>query len=157
MGPFSYWLAMVWLIGVAILNTVWTLWCVQFLPPRVAAHFGVGGEANGWMSRKGFAWFSILFPIALSAFIVSIGKSTQSPESSPMDMERFATGLVLFFSFLSWSIVRSNKRNPPRVDYPSLLVSIGALLIFVSIWVGGLSKAPSKPNHPSSIPRSLQK
>ena len=67
-------------------------------------------------------------------------------------MEHIAAGLILFFSFLTWCIVRSNKRNPPRIDYPSLLVSVAALLVFVSLSVGGLSKASAKPDHASPIP-----
>lgn len=141
----------------AILNTIWTLWCVQFLPPRVATHFGIGGQANGWMSRKGFAWFSILFPLALSVFIVFVGRGTQSKEAMPTEMERLAAGLILFFSFLTWSIARSNKKSPPRMDYPSLGVSIAALLVYVSLWVGGLSKSSDHENHVATAPNSSQR
>jgi hypothetical protein len=148
---------MVWIIGAAVLNTLWTVWCVQFLPARVATHFGLGGQANGWMSRKTFCWFNTLFPLALSAFIVFVGANAQSSGAMLTEMERLAAGLILFFLFLSWSIVRSNKRNPPQVDYPSLLVGIGALLVYVAVWVGGLPKAVGQPNHPSSISYSSKK
>jgi hypothetical protein len=148
---------MVWMIGAAILNTLWTLWCVQFLPPRVATHFGLGGQADGWMSRKGYAWFSILFPLALSAFIVFIGGITKSAGEMPTAMEHLAAALIVFFSFLSWTIVRSNRRNPPRIDYPSLFVGIAVLLAFTSFWVRGLPKESGQRNRPSSISNSSEK
>ncbi|MDR3690227.1 MAG: hypothetical protein P4L46_12665 [Fimbriimonas sp.] len=134
-----------WIIGAAILNTLWTLWCVQFLPPRVATKFGLTGQACQWMSRKGFARFSILLPIAISALMLSVGKG----EAIGSEMERMAAGMILFFSFLTWSIVRSNKRTPPQIDYMSLLISIGVLVLFVSLSVGGISKALNRPSAPS--------
>jgi hypothetical protein len=146
-----------WIIGAAVLNTLWTLWCVQFLPPRVATHFGLRGQADGWMSRKGYAWFSILFPLALSAFIVYMGGIGKSLSELTTAMEHLAAGLILFFSALSWCMVRSNKRNPPRIDYLSLFLSIGALLVYTTYWVGGLPKESGKANHASPASNSAQK
>ena len=145
-----------WIIVAAVLNTVWTLWCVQFLPPRVATHFGLRGQADGWMSRKGYAWFSILFPLAMSAFIVYMGRITGSPGELPTQMEHLAAVLILFFSFLSWCMVRSNRRNPPRIDVMSLLLSIGLLLVYTSIWVSELPKS-GQTNRPSAISNNSQK
>ena len=109
------------------------------------------------MSRKGYAWFSILFPLALSAFLVFIGRGTLPPGGLPTSMEHLAAATILFFSFLTWCIVRSNRRNPARIDYPSLFVSIAVLLVSISLTVGGLSKASSQPTNPPASPNSSQK
>jgi uncharacterized membrane protein len=42
------------------------------LPDRMASHFGATGEPDGWQSKKAFAVFSVVFPIALAALMVGI-------------------------------------------------------------------------------------
>jgi uncharacterized membrane protein len=37
------------------------------LPDRVASHFGPSGEADGWMSKPGFAGFYVVMMVFLSA------------------------------------------------------------------------------------------
>lgn len=137
---------MAWIIVATILNTVWTLWCVQLLPPRVATHFALGGQPDGWMSRKGYAWFSILFPLVLSAFIAFVGGLTQDQVDMTTQMQHLAAALIIFFSFLTWCMVRSNRKTPARIDYPSLILSVAALLLFTTFWVGGLPKGANQRN-----------
>ena len=132
---------MAWIIGAAILNTLWTLWCAQLLPARIAIRFGLNGEPDGFASRKGFALFSILFPLATSAFLVYIGGVVHFAGGVADAMEHLAAGFIIFFSLLSWSIVRSNRRSPARMDYPSLLASVAVLLVFVLLLLGGIFKA----------------
>ena len=147
---------MVWVIRAAILNTIWTLWCIRLLPPRVAVRFGANGQAEGWISRKGFALFSILFPLAQSAFILYIGRVTQSVQGMTTAMEHLAAGMILFFSFLSWCIVRSNRRRPARIDFVSLMASLVFLTGILIASLSGLSKT-SHPPKPTTAPISSSK
>jgi hypothetical protein len=137
---------MIWIIAAAIVNTLWTLWCVQLLPARVATHFGLGGQPDGWMSRKGFALFSIFFPLAMAAFMMFVARTGPGMEAP---MQHLAAGLILFFSGISWCVVRSNRRAPARMDYPSLLLSVAVLLVFVSFSVGDFAKL-GKLSHPAT-------
>lgn len=57
----------------AIVVLVWSYY--PYLPQRVASHFGGSGVANGWMSKSGFAAFSIVFPIALATLLFGIQAS----------------------------------------------------------------------------------
>jgi hypothetical protein len=133
---------MIWILAAAIVNTLWTLWCAQNLPTRVATHFGLGGNPDGWMSRKSFALFGILFPPAMAVFIVVVSRSDARIQAP---MEHVAAGLILFFSAVSWSIVRSNRKTNVRVDYPSLLLSLAAFIAFIWFSVGGISQLHNPP------------
>ena len=85
-----------WIIGAAIVNMVWTFWCLQFLPGRIATHFGLNGQPDGFMSRRGFVLFSILFPVALAGFLLYTGSLTKAVPGMPDAMEQMAAGM--FFS-----------------------------------------------------------
>ena len=45
----------------------------QWLPPRVATHFGTSGHANGWMPREFYLHFITIFGLAVAAFIGGLG------------------------------------------------------------------------------------
>ncbi len=47
------------------------------LPGRVASHFGIDGQANGWMSRSAYIKFIRIFGLALPAFTVAVGFLTR--------------------------------------------------------------------------------
>lgn len=143
-----------WIIKAAIVNTIWTLWCTQRVPARVVTRFGPNGQAAGWMSRRGFALFSLFFPIALAAFMVFIGGiAGQSAGAIGPAMNHLAAGLILFFSLITWCIVRSNRSSPERIDVLSLLISIVALMAFVFVFIQDVSKVTA-PRHASNIPAS---
>ena len=141
---------MSWIVCATIVNIVWTLWCARLLPSRLATHFGIKGQADRFMSKKGFAWFSILTPIVLSVFLVTLGRTIPSAEGIEPMMEHLAAGLTIFFAFLTWCIVRSNRKTPPRIDYPSLLLSIAILMTFVSFTIGGLPSSKSSQDRKST-------
>lgn len=144
-----------WIIKAAILNTVWTLWCTQRIPARVVTKFGPNGQPVGWMSRGGFARFFILFPIAIAAFMVYVGRiAGQSLGGLDTAMAHFAAGLSVFFSLLSWCIVRSNRRSPERVDILSLLVSIGVLMVFMFTFIRDISKLSDQTKRATNPPIS---
>ncbi len=46
---------------------------VPLLPERVATHFGMNGEPNGWMGRPGYSHFIRIFGLTLPAFTVAVG------------------------------------------------------------------------------------
>jgi len=42
------------------------------LPERIATHFGIGGQPNGWMSRSGYVAFISSFGVGLPLFLVVV-------------------------------------------------------------------------------------
>ena len=109
--------------------------------------FGSGGNGEGWTTKRGFALFSILFPVALAAFMVFIGSVAQFKGELATTMKHLAAELIVFFSLLSWCIVRSNRRTPARIDFPSLLLSIAALTVFILLSIGSFAKLADQKNH----------
>ena len=96
------------------------------------------------MSRRGFAWFSIIFPLPLAYFILFTSTIAPGPVGMVPAMEKMAAGISLFFSGISWCIVRSNRRSPARIDYPSLLISLLMLTVFSLYSVSGIASGATK-------------
>lgn len=104
------------------------------------------------MSRKGFALFSILFPLAMAAFlVVYLGGVLPPEEGLAAAMEKMAAGFILFFSSISWCLVRSNRNAPPRMDYPSLFIGMVALMVVVVASLSGLPPKKEKGNQASTV------
>ena len=143
---------MVWITWATILNTLWTVWCLKLLPARIASRFGPNGQVAGTMSRAGFGFFFILFPVAISAFVVYIGSIEHAVPGMATAMEHMAAGLTIYFSFLSWCIVRSNRNSPARVDMPSLMVGMFVLIAVMFVSLRGLAGSSARTNHASSAP-----
>lgn len=139
-----------WIVAASIINVLWTLWCVRLLPARVATKFGLGGQPEGYMSRKAFAWFSILFPLPMAYFIVFTTSLAPGPAGMAAAMDKFAAGFILFFSCISWCLVRSNRKSPPRMDFSSLWISLLALAVFSIYSLSGITKGASKSKQVSS-------
>jgi uncharacterized membrane protein len=61
--------AFVILICLNVFAGVFILYTVQYLPDKVATHFGMDGRADGWMSRNGYLTFVLSFMIGVSALV----------------------------------------------------------------------------------------
>src|SRR5512133_625506 len=48
------------------------IWTAPMLPDKVASHFGTGGTPNGWMTKRGFLTFSVIFGLAMPLAVVGI-------------------------------------------------------------------------------------
>ena len=143
---------MKWIIVATAINTVWTLWCALRAPDRLATRFGPSGQPEGSMSRRGFTLFFLLFPLATAAFVVYIGKLSHTVAGMPTAMNHFAAGMILFFSLLSWCIMRSNRNSPARIDVPSLLLSIVGLMVVMFLSFRDLSTTSAKPKSSPEAP-----
>ena len=44
----------------------------SMLPERMASHFGIDGQPNGWMCRSGYVVFISLFGVGLPAFVAGL-------------------------------------------------------------------------------------
>jgi Protein of unknown function (DUF1648). len=61
--------ALVILLCLNVFAGVFILYTSQYLPDRVATHFGIDGRADGWMSRSGYLAFMLAFMIGMSTFV----------------------------------------------------------------------------------------
>ncbi len=112
------------------------------LPARIAAHYGVSGEPNGWMTKDQYATFFLAFGFGLPFFILALsGRGSTSPDRlnvpnasywrSPENFSRakeiirtwtvwFAALMILFFAGLSRTLVEANKVSPAHLSESSL-------------------------------------
>jgi uncharacterized protein DUF1648 len=138
---------------VAVVVFVWG--SGQLLPPRVASHFGVAGQANRFMSDAGYLWFMSVLVVAMALLVVALPNRLFAvggnwinlphreywlgPERRAATIEylqvwsvRFGYLLVAFLGYIHWLVVRANQVQPPTLHSAWF---IGGLAVFVaSTW-----------------------
>ena len=120
------------------------------LPPLVASHFGVGGTANGFMTRSFYTRFMVTFVIGLPAFMVlvswcAVGNAKArlnvpnrdywlAPERRAGTVAFLRAGIlwfgVLLVTFLCYAhalVVLANEVLPPQLSESWFL---GGLVVF---------------------------
>lgn len=128
------------------------------LPDRVATHFGINGQPNGWMTRAGHAQFTILFGLLVPAFILGIFASIRwfgdryiniphkdfwlAPERRQATYDfiqrqgAFFAGLfILFLAGIHYSILSANARNPVSLPGSDVMWIAGPYLVATLAWV----------------------
>ncbi|MCE0497243.1 MAG: DUF1648 domain-containing protein [Methylacidiphilales bacterium] len=128
------------------------------LPERVASHFDINGQPNGWMSRQNCVEFTVGLGVFLPALIVGMmalsGRIPVSFVNLPhrdywlAPERRKATlsllllyGLwlacltVLFATGTHWLTVRANTTGGPvHLDYPRFFLVLGGFLFGILVW-----------------------
>ena len=61
--------ALVVLICLTVFAVAFVIYTTGYLPETVATHFGAGNQANGWMSRNSYLFFTLSFMIGVSTFV----------------------------------------------------------------------------------------
>lgn len=128
------------------------------LPDHVATHFGMSGEANGWMTRQGYVAFLILLPLALAGFLWLIGglvrrlpaRFVSLPRRdywlAPAHLDRtvallrqhlwiFALLQTGFLGALHLLTLHANRVHPPHLELGGLLLAVIAYMTLVIVWV----------------------
>jgi uncharacterized membrane protein len=138
------------------------------LPAKVASHFDIHGEPNGWMSRNTCVGFTlglgILMPVFIVGMMAGAGRIPVSFINLPhrdywLAPERrhaalailrryslwFACMNVLFVTGLHWLIVQANASNTERhLSGVGFAVVVGGFLVGTGIWVRLLLRHFSK-------------
>jgi uncharacterized membrane protein len=128
------------------------------LPPRIATHFDLYGQPNGWMSRDQLTTFILGFGILLPAFVVAVMAATGwipvsfvnlphrdywlAPERRQATASRllhfglwFASANVLFITGLQWLIVQANLPGAGQhLSGLGLALVAGGFLLATGIW-----------------------
>lgn len=57
-----------------LIGILWIAMAIYYprLPDTLASHFGASGQPDGWMSKKAFAAFSLVFPIAMATLLIGV-------------------------------------------------------------------------------------
>jgi len=127
------------------------------LPPRVASHFDLAGQPNGWMTRDELVAFiagmGILLPLLIVGMMAGAGRIPVSfvnlpnrdywlaPErrrSTSLVLLRyalwFASMNVLFLAGLHALIVFSNSGDRPHLNGGGMLFVLGGFLLGTMVW-----------------------
>ncbi len=138
------------------------------LPDRVATHFGLNGEPNGWMSRSAYLNFIAAMGVALPLFIVAISFLSRffpvgfvnvphkefwlAPARREETQEAlFARSLwlacliVLFFGALHYTTLVANRNVPVRLPAQLLFPVLGVFVIGIGVWVIALYRRFRRP------------
>jgi uncharacterized membrane protein len=138
--------------------------CVAFivgtfeqLPPRVASHFGVGGESNAWMRRESYLFFILgvatLLPLFLVASLAWLPRCTSRNIKVPNREYWLAPArrgetlaalgafggwlgclLTAFVAALHYTILEANTGVPPHMPGPLLWTVLGAFIAATLAW-----------------------
>lgn len=120
-------IAAIWIMGAALLIRLMSLW--DQLPQRVAVHFGIAMQPNGWASRSAMALLMVLVVAghaALATWLI-LNFSGRSPMIGAIQM---TTSAVLVSAF--WQMLSFNAQGKP---FQSIWIVISVLLMVALIAV----------------------
>lgn len=127
------------------------------LPERLATHFGLDGNPDGWMTRSGHVRFILGFGLGVPAFILGIfaivsrlgGAGLNIPHRdywlaperraetlafAQRKMVWLACLLVIFFAMINHLLIRANSHVPVKLSGMDLWLPIALFLAATGVW-----------------------
>lgn len=131
---------------------------VGHLPDRMATHFGFHGDADGWMTRSGYAIFVSCVGVGLPLLFVALGYLCRlfptvainipnrqywlAPERRQETLDFvlvaqlwMACIMVLFLGGIHYLTIQANTLTPPRLPMDQFWPFIGCFLTAVAVWM----------------------
>ena len=128
------------------------------LPARLATHFGLDGEANGWMTRAGHVRFIIGFGLGVPLFLLLVSevvtrlggaglnipnrdywlapeRRAQTLAFARRELVWLACLLVVFFAMINHLIMAANAQTPASLAGRQLWLPIAGFLGAVGVWM----------------------
>jgi hypothetical protein len=160
--------ALVTLICLNVFAGVFIFYTSQYLPDKVATHFGIDGRADGWMSHKGYLLFMISFMVGVSGFVSFVVGTLPSkfpkwtnipnrdywlaPERRD-ESARFLSAhgkrlgylIVMMMLGMHYTILLANHRQPPMLPgsiVSSIILGFALALLW---WIVRLYRRFPKP------------
>jgi len=141
----------------------------SLLPAVVASHFGVHGEANGFMPRGSYLLLMTVFTVGVPLLMVgSVAwrarrgpdrlklpnrehwlapeRRAQSVAYLVLHMARMGSLLILLMGYVQALVVRANLLQPPRMENMPLLAGVAVFLLVTLLWVAALHRRFGKPS-----------
>ena len=149
---------------VSAAGILYAIWLGSGLPPRVASHFGVTGDANGWMTRDQFVGvmlfvLGVLPPLMQWGMTRALrtGKRLRIPDAAywlsaarrpaterwlRRHFALFCAALPLFLARVFWLVAQANRGAPahPMLDNGAMLTSLGLFLAATAVWVAVMNR-----------------
>jgi uncharacterized protein DUF1648 len=109
------------------------------LPLRMATHFGVNGQPNGWMPRETSLYFALgLMTLVLAIFTVIafvILKQKTMPDPVAFAMLGFFYLIVGFVFYANYSVIQHNLTGKPVSIFPVVLGVPIASVVLATIYL----------------------
>jgi hypothetical protein len=121
----------IWTLAGALVIKLWTAW--SQLPDRVAVHFGVSMQPNGW-SSKGVLALSVLLAVVGQASLATWLILRIASASSMIAVIQLIVSAVLVCAF--WQVINFNTRG---TAFQAMWVLVPMVLLFATITVFLLS------------------
>jgi Protein of unknown function (DUF1648) len=137
--------ALLWSAPVAIVIRYRQLW--DRLPLRMATHFNVQGQPNGWMTRETSLYYSAGFLAFLAALfcVIALVIEKKYPQAKVSWMLAFFHAEIWTFVCLQNSLLEYNLDRTP-IAIPVLpIVSVIAVLVMVAVVLGEKRGTPLSP------------
>ena len=160
--------ALVIFICLNIFACVFIFYTSQYLPDKVATHFGIEGRADGWMSRSGYLAFMLAFMTGMSTFVSFVvgtlprkfpqwtnipnrdywlapERCDESARFLSAHGKRLASLIVMMMLGMHYTILRANHFNPPALPgstFTSILLGFALALVW---WIVRLYRRFPKP------------
>jgi hypothetical protein len=138
------------------------------LPAVIATHFGIGGEANGYMTHVVYVRFMLGFVVLLPWLVnLAMERILSSPRASInlpnrdhwlsesqraatieyllRHMRNFGMMLAAFLCCVHWLVVRANAAVPPTLDNTRFSIALGAYLLVIVLWIVALRRRFRRP------------
>ena len=160
--------ALATLVCLTVFAVVFVVYTSQYLPERVATHFGASGHADGWMSRNGYVFFMATLMVGMSALVSFVAGTlprkfpqwTNVPhrdywlaeerrEESLLFLsahgKRLGYAIVMLMLGMHYVILLANHTQPPALPgskFSAILIGFAIALVW---WIVRLYRRFSKP------------
>jgi len=128
---------LMWLALPLLALRYWQVW--DQLPLRMATHFDINGDANGWMTRDMSLWFALgvtLFLLAVSTAILLVIHSQKTSDAASWSLLAFFYFIVGFVFFGNEKVMGYNLHGTAAALGSSFILVPLAIVIFLAVFLG---------------------
>jgi hypothetical protein len=133
-------LAFLWLMWLALPVTAFRYWQAwDLLPVRMATHFNVNWQPNGWMSRETAFYFALgvtAFLLAVFTVVSYVAHKAHAPDLVSWTLLGFFYVVMSFVYALNSRVVQFNLDGQPlKIDFWMVLVPV-AVFALAAVFLG---------------------
>jgi hypothetical protein len=128
---------LMWLALPLLALRYWQVW--DQLPLRMATHFDINGDANGWMTRGMSLWFALgvtVFLLAVSTAILLVIHSQKTSDAASWSLLAFFYFIVGFVFFGNEKVMGYNLHGTAAALGSSFILVPLAIVIFLAVFLG---------------------
>src|SRR5262249_37060667 len=136
---------LMWLALPLTALSYWVAW--DQLPARMASHFDLYGQPNGWMSREASLGFALGLTIFMLLIFTGIGfmmRKQHVPDAVSWAFLGFAYVVMAFIYRVNQSVVDFNLTGRPVEIGPMLVAVPFVIVIFIGIYLA-TKRGPELP------------